>query len=109
MELTDFTTQQGRGQLQSLRRVLAQTVTQTRGNAAKVAWLDTVMDEVVVVVTADGNLNYSDLTQDKVSNLAVPSLLHKLIKATSESSSYGGDYKTQLLQDLADAIAALAA
>lgn len=109
MQITDFTTQDGRGSLQGLRRDLARAVSESRGNAAKVAWLTAVLGEVTVIVTADFSMNYSDLTSDTKSNLTVPNLLNKLIKAANEASIYGGDYKTQLLQDITDADAILTA
>lgn len=109
MEVVDFTTQDGRGNLQPLRRVLARAVTESKANVAKNAWLTAVLGEVVTIVTADGLLNYSDLTSDTTSNSTAPHILHMLIKAASESATYGGDYKTQLLADLGDCVTELAA
>lgn len=109
MEVTDYTTNDGRGQLQHLRRMIARAVTESRGNAAKVAWLDTVLGEVAAVVTADSVLTLGDLTSDTVSNNTMPDLVHELLQHTSEASTYGGDYKTQLLQDIVDARAILTA
>lgn len=109
MLITEFTTQQGRGQLQSLRRTLAMAVTGSIGTAAKVTWLSTVLGEAIIIVTADGTIGKTDLTQDIASNNTTPQLINKLVKAASESVTYGGDYKTQLIQDLNDADAILTA
>ena len=68
MLVTDFTTQEGRGQLQSLRRVLAMAVTGSRGNVAKVNWLSTVLGEAIIIITADGTISKTDLTKDITSN-----------------------------------------
>jgi len=103
MLITDFTTQDGRGQLQSLRRTLAMAVTGSRGNTAKVTWLSTIIGEAVILVTADDTIGKADLTQDIASNNTTPQLINKLVKAASEAVTYGGDYKTQLIQDLNDA------
>lgn len=103
MELTDFTTQEGRGQLQVLRRSLARAVSQSRGNTAKVNWLSTILGEAIILVTADDTIGKADLTQDIASNNTRPLLVYQLTKAASESVTYGGDYKTQLIQDLNDA------
>jgi len=109
MQVTDFTTQDGRGSLQPLRRDLARAVSESIDNTAKQDWLEDILGEITVIVTADGSLNYSDLTSDTVSNLSVPNLVNKLIKAANEASIYGSDYKTQLLQDIVDADAILTA
>ena len=103
MDITEFTTKDGIGALQPLRRDLARAISETRGNAAKVAWLDAVLTEITVIVTADGGLDYSDLTSDTTSNLTVPNLLNKFIKAANEAVIYGAVYKTQLLADIDDA------
>lgn len=109
MDITEFTTLDGRGSLQPLRRDLARAVSEARGNTVKTTWLTTILGEVIIIVTADGGLDFSDLTSDTTSNLSVPGLLNKLIKATNEAVIYGSDYKTQLIQDLEDADAILTA
>ena len=109
MQVTDFTTQDGRGSLQPLRRDLARAVSECIDHTAKNAWLVAVLGEITTIVTAGGSLDFSDLTSDTVSNLSVPGLLNKLTKAANEASIYGGDYKTQLLQDIVDADAILTA
>ena len=109
MEITDFTTQDGRSQLQKLRRLLARAVSESKANAAKNAWLDALLDQAVVNVTAGTVWARVAGDSDKVSNNTRPDLVAALGKAVSESSTYGGDYKTQLLADLGDCITELAA
>lgn len=109
MELIDFTTQDGRGQLQHLRRLLARAVSESVGNTAKVNWLNATLTGVAVDVTADVSWSRPSTDTDSASNNTVPGLVAALTKATSESSTYGGDYKTQLLQDITDAQAILTA
>lgn len=105
METTDFTYQDGRSQLQLLRKKLALAVTDSRGNADKVIWLAQVLSGATII--ANAGLGASDFLQlreqDIKSDNTKPDLLHVLDKALSEASIYGGDYKTQLLSDLADA------
>ena len=109
METTDFTTQDGRSQLQKLRRLLARAVSESKANAAANAWLDALLDQVVVNVTADASWSRVDADSDKLSHNSRPDLVAAIGKAVSESSMYGGDYKTQLLADLGDCITELAA
>ena len=74
MEVTDFTTQDGRGQLQKLRRLLAQAVTQSRGNTAKVNWLNALLTVAIVDVTADAVLSRDSTDTDSLSNNTTPGL-----------------------------------
>ncbi len=103
METTDFTTQDGRGSLQPLRRIIAQAVTESRGNAAKVTWLSAVLGNVIIDVTANNPWSRDSLDSNSLSNNTKPHLVNMLAKAASNASTYAGDYKTQLLQDLNDA------
>lgn len=103
METTDFTTQDGRGSLQKLRYLLARAVSTTRGNTAKVTWLNTLFTAVIIDITADVDGEDLTITADVLSNNSKPGLISELRKAASESVIYGGDYKTQLIQDLNDA------
>ena len=103
MQTTDYTTQDGRGQLQDLRRLLARAVSESIGNVAKVAWLSATIGTAIVDATADESWSRSSLDTDQLSNNTRPDLIAALTKAVSESSIYGGDYKTQLIQDLNDA------
>lgn len=109
MEITDFTTQDGRSQLQKFRRLLARAVSECKANTAANTWLDALLDQAVVNVTADASWVRVAGDSDKLSHNSRPDLIAALGKAISESSSYGGDYKTQLLADLGDAITELAA
>lgn len=109
MEVIDYTTQDGRGQLQNLRRLLARAVTESRGNVAKVNWLNNTLTGVAAAVTADTPWARGSTDSDTTSNNTVPLLIAALTRAASESSTYGGDYKTQLLQDITDAQAILTA
>lgn len=109
METTDFTTQDGRSQLQKLRRLLARAVSECKANTAANAWLDALLDQAVVNVTADANWSRVAADSDKLSHNTRPDLVVAIGRAISESSSYGGDYKTQLLADLGDCITELAA
>ena len=103
MQTTDYTTQDGRSSLQGLRRLLARAVSESRGNAAKIAWLSAVLGGVIIDVTADESWSRDSLDSDKLSNNTRPALVAALTKATSDASTYAGDYKTQLLTDLGDA------
>ncbi|MCP4340901.1 MAG: hypothetical protein GY799_18925, partial [Desulfobulbaceae bacterium] len=53
MQTTDYTTQDGRGQLQKLRRLLARAVTECKPNTAANAWLDALLDQALVNIAAD--------------------------------------------------------
>ena len=103
METTDYTTQDGRGQLQPLRRLLAQAVTESLGNTAKVLWLHTELTALIIEVTADKDGKDLAITQDPASSNTKANLINAFRKAASEAVIYGSDYKTQLIQDLTDA------
>ncbi len=103
METTDFTTQDGRGSLQNLRRLIARAVSQSRGNTEKVTWLALVLLKASDSATADTDGESTVFATDSKSDGTRPELIAALRKALSESSKYAGDYKTQLIQDLADA------
>ena len=110
METIDYTTATtALSQLGALRHSLARAVSLSVGNAAKVAWLTLVLDEIKVIVTAGGSANFSDLTSNITSNQAYPGLLNDLIRAASEADLYGAVYKAQVLADLVDARAILVA
>jgi len=109
MEITDFTTQDGRPSLQKLRRLLARAVSESKAHTAKNAWLDALLDQAVVNVTAGASWARVAGDSDKLSHNPRPDLIAAIGKAVSESSMYGGDYKTQLLADLGDCITELAA
>jgi len=109
MLTTDFTYQEGRGQLQKVRRLLARAVTESKGDTEKNAWLDAMLDSVAVDVAADVPWSRGSTDSDANSYNTVPGLIPAITKATAESSIYGGDYKTQWASDVADAIAELAA
>lgn len=103
METTDFTTQDGRSSLQKLRRLLARAVSEARPVAIKRTWLTNTIGTASVDVTADTPWSRNTLDTDGTSNNPRPDLIAALTRAVSDSSTYGGDYKTQLLQDLVDA------
>ena len=109
METTDYTTADGRASLQKFRRLLARAVSEMKPFVLANAWLDALLDGAVVDVTADVSWSRPVGDLDILSHNSRPDLIAALTKAVSESSTYGGDYKTQLLQDMADAIAVLAA
>lgn len=109
MQVTDFTTQDGRSSLQNVRRLIARAVSESIGVAAKVTWLSAVFAGVTTDVTAGVSWSRPAADSDKLSNNSRPDLVAALTKAVSESSTYGGDYKTQLLQDIVDADAILTA
>lgn len=102
MELIDFTTQDGRGQLQALRRILAKAVSESIDHTAKNTWLTAIIGIAIIDVTADESFSRDTLDTDQLSNNTAPGLVAALTKACSEASIYGGDYKTQLLADLGD-------
>ena len=107
MEVTDYTWNDGRGQLQHLRRMIARAVTESKGHVAKANWLDAVLNETALAVTNDVSLTLNDLTSDSLSNNTMPDLIHELLQHTSEASTYGSDYKTQMLSDINDAVTEL--
>jgi len=109
METTDFTTADGRGQLQNFRRLLARAVSECKAHVAANAWLDALLDQALVNIAADASLSRVAADSDSLSHNTRPDLIAALTKAVSEASKYGGDYKTQLDQDIDDAIAELAA
>lgn len=102
METTDFTTQAGRSQLGNLRHKLARAVSENIGHTAKNTWLVALIGIAIIDVTADESFSRDTLDTDQLSNNSTPGLIAALTKAVSESSIYGGDYKTQLLADLGD-------
>ena len=109
MEITDFTTNQGRASLQKFRRLLARAVTECKPNTAANAWLDALLDQALVNIAADASLARVAGDTDSLSHNSRPELVAELTRAVSRSSTYGGDFKTQLDQDIDDAIAELAA
>ena len=100
MEVTDLTWNDGRGQLQHLRRMLVRAATESKDNVAKNAWLTAVLNETAVAVTAGITLDLNTLTSDTLSNNTMPDLIHELLQHSSEASIYGGDYATQMLSDI---------
>lgn len=103
MQITDYTTLNGRASLQKLRYLVARAVSASMDNAAKNAWLSAVLGGVIIDVTADEPWSRDSLDTDQLSNNTRPDLIAALTRAASEASTHGGDYKTQLLQDLNDA------
>lgn len=102
METIDFTTQDGRSQLGNLRHLLARAVSESIDHTAKNTWLTALIGIAIIDVTADESFSRDSLDSDLLSNNTRPDLIAALTKAVSESSTYGGDYKTQLLADLGD-------
>lgn len=109
MEVTEFTTNNGRSSLQKFRRHLARAVTECKPNTAANAWLDALLDQALVNIAADASLSRVAADTDALSHNSRPELVAELTRAVSRATFYGADFKTQLDQDIDDAIAELAA